>query len=181
MPNCNRHINKDYTTMLAMLVKLDEIAEAEALLKEWESSGNAFDFNVVNALLTGYRQMGLLDKAETLLDNFSKKGKIPPSSSWGIVAIGYAEKEDAVKAYELMKNALRVYAPESGWIPRSSIVEMILKYLGDEAELKDVESFIDMLKVVMPMNSDMIEALSRARAREEKAEETTKALSSTST
>jgi pentatricopeptide repeat protein len=41
MPNCNRHINKDYTTMLAMLVKLDEIAEAEALLKEWESSGNA--------------------------------------------------------------------------------------------------------------------------------------------
>jgi pentatricopeptide repeat protein len=167
MSNSNRHINKDYTTMLATLVKLDEIAEAEALLKEWESSGNTFDFNVVNVLLTGYRQKGLLDKAETLLDIFSKKGKIPPSSSWGIAAIGYAEKEDAVKAYELMKNALRVYAPESGWIPRSSIVEMILKYLGDEAELKDVESFIDMLKVVMPMNSDMIEALSRARARGE--------------
>jgi pentatricopeptide repeat protein len=178
MSNCNRHINKDYTTMLATLVKLDEIAEAEALLKEWESSGSAFDFNVPNVVLTGYRQKGLLDKAEMLLNSFSEKGKMAPSSSWAIVAIGYAEKEDAGKAYELTKNALRVYAPESGWIPRSSMIEMILKYLGDEADLKDVESFIDMLKVV-PMNSDMTEALSRARVRKQKkAEETTEALSS---
>jgi pentatricopeptide repeat protein len=178
MSNCNRHINKDYTTMLAMLVKLDEISEAEALLKEWESSGNAFDFNVPNVLLTGYRQKGLLDKAEMLLNSFSEKGKVPPSSSWAIVAIGYAEKEDAGKAYELTKNALRVYTPESGWIPRPSMIEMILKYLGDEADLKDVESFIDMLKVVAT-NSDTTEALSRAPAREEKkAEETTEALSS---
>ncbi|GJM91134.1 hypothetical protein PR202_ga07480 [Eleusine coracana subsp. coracana] len=36
MPNCKRHINHDYNAMLATLVKLDEIAEAEALLKEWE-------------------------------------------------------------------------------------------------------------------------------------------------
>jgi hypothetical protein len=148
------------------------------LLKEWESSGNAFDFNVPNVVLTGYRQKGLLDKAEMLLNSFSEKGKMAPSSSWAIVAIGYAEKEDAGKAYELTKNALRVYAPESGWIPRSSMIEMILKYLGDEADLKDVESFIDMLKVV-PMNSDMTEALSRARVRKQKkAEETTEALSS---
>uniref|UniRef100_A0A0A9DTS8 Pentatricopeptide repeat-containing protein n=1 Tax=Arundo donax TaxID=35708 RepID=A0A0A9DTS8_ARUDO len=180
MSNCNRHINKDYTTMLSMLVKLDEIAEAEALLKEWESSKNAFDFQVPNVLLTGYRQKGLLDKAETLLDDFSKKGKMPPSTSWAIVAIGYAEKGDAAKVYELMKNALCVYAPNSGWIPRPATIEMILKYLGDEAELKEVETFVDLLKVAVPMNSDMTEALARARSREEKkAEETTEAISST--
>ncbi|GJM91136.1 hypothetical protein PR202_ga07482 [Eleusine coracana subsp. coracana] len=181
MSNCKRHINNDYNTMLAALMKLDELAEAEALLKEWESSGNAFDFRVPNVLLTGYRQKGLLDKAEMLLDNFLKKGKQPPSSSWTIVAIGYADKGDAAKAYEMMKNALRVYNPDSGWVPRPSMIEMILKYLGDEVELKDVESFIDLLKVVVPMNSEMTEALSRARAREEKKaeEETTEALSST--
>ncbi|XP_062205063.1 pentatricopeptide repeat-containing protein At4g21705, mitochondrial-like [Phragmites australis] len=180
MSNCKRHINKDYTTMLSVLVKLDEIAEAEALLKEWESSGNAFDFHVPNVLLIGYRQKDLLDKAEMLLDDFLKKGKMPPSTSWAIVAIGYAEKGGAAKAYELMKNALCVYAPNSGWIPRPSMVEMILKYLGDEAELKELETFIDLLKVAVPMNSDMTEALSRARGREEKkGEETTEPLSST--
>ncbi|TVU32132.1 hypothetical protein EJB05_23851 [Eragrostis curvula] len=181
MSNCKRHINKDYTTMLATFMKLGEISEAEALLKEWESSGNAFDFQVPNVLLTGYRQKGMLDKAETLLDDFTKKGKKPPSTSWAIVAIGYAEKGDAAKAYELTKNALSVYIPNSGWNPKPSMIEMILKYIGDEVELKDAEIFVDLLKVAMPMNSDMTEALSRARAREEKkAEETTEALSSTS-
>uniref|UniRef100_A0ACD5TJE7 Uncharacterized protein n=1 Tax=Avena sativa TaxID=4498 RepID=A0ACD5TJE7_AVESA len=168
MSNCKRHINKDYTTMLAMLVKLDEIEEAEAILKEWESSDNAFDFHVPNVLLTGYRQKGMLDKAEALLDDFLKKRKAPPSTSWAIVAIGYAEKGDAVKAYELIKNALCVYAPNSGWIPRPAMIQMILKYLGEEGELKDVESFIHLLQAAMPINSDMTDALSRARLREEK-------------
>ncbi|KAF2923750.1 hypothetical protein DAI22_07g217300 [Oryza sativa Japonica Group] len=168
MSNCNRHINKDYTTMLAVLVKLNEIEEAEVLLKEWESSGNAFDFQVPNVLLTGYRQKDLLDKAEALLDDFLKKGKMPPSTSWAIVAAGYAEKGDAAKAYELTKNALCVYAPNTGWIPRPGMIEMILKYLGDEGDVEEVEIFVDLLKVAVPLNSDMTDALSRARMREEK-------------
>ncbi|KAG8099448.1 hypothetical protein GUJ93_ZPchr0013g37166 [Zizania palustris] len=167
MSNCRRHINKDYTTMLAVLLKLDEIGEAEDLLKEWESSGNAFDFQVPNVLLTGYRQKDLLDKAEMLLDDFLKKEKMPPSTSWAIVASGYAEKGDAAKAYELTKNALCVYAPNSGWIPRPRTIEMILKYLGDECDVKEVETFINLLKPAVPMNSDMTDALSRARMREE--------------
>lgn len=173
MSNCKRHINKDYTTMLAMLLKLDEIEEAEALLKEWESSENAFDFHVPNVLLTGYRQKDLLDKAEALLDDFLKKGKMPTSTSWAIVAIGYAEKGDVAKAYELTKNALCVYAPNSGWIPRPAMIEMILKYLGDECNLKDVETFVHLLQAAVPMNSDMTDALARARMREEKKVEDT--------
>ena len=167
MLNCKRHLNTDYTNMLAVLVKLDEIVEAEDLLKEWESSKNAFDFSVPNILLKGYCQKGLLDKGEALLDDFIK-GKMPHSTSWEIVASGYTEKGDVARAYELTKNALYMYAPNSGWIPEPSMIEMILKYLGDEGEVKDVEAFIDLLKVAVPMNSDMTEALSRARAREEK-------------
>ena len=176
MLNCKRHLNTDYTNMLAVLVKLDEITEAEDLLKEWESSKNELDFKVPNVLLTWYCRKGLLDKAEALLDGFLIKGKMPPSTSWEIVASGYMEKGDVARAYELTKNALYMYAPNSGWIPSPSMIEMILKYLGDEGEVKDVEAFIDLLKVIVPMNSDMTEALSKARAREEKkAEEATEA------
>jgi pentatricopeptide repeat protein len=174
MSNSKRYFNMDYINMLAVLVKLDEISEAEDLLKEWESSNNVLDFRVPNVMLTGYCQKGLLDKAEALLDSFLIKGKMPPSTSWAIVAIGYTEKGDVARAYELTKNALYMYAPNSGWIPEPSMIEMILKYLGDEREVKDVEAFIDLLKVAVPMNSDMTEALSRARAREKKkAEEAT--------
>jgi pentatricopeptide repeat protein len=174
MSNSKRYFNMDYINMLVVLVKLDEISEAEDLLKEWESSNNVLDFQVPNVMLTGYCQKGLLDKAEALLDSFLIKGKMPPSTSWAIVAIGYTEKGDVARAYELTKNALYMYAPNSGWIPEPSMIEMILKYLGDEREVKDVEAFIDLLKVAVPMNSDMTEALSRARAREEKkAEEAT--------
>jgi pentatricopeptide repeat protein len=176
MLNCKRHINKEYMNMLAVLVKLDEIAEAEDLLKEWESSNNALDFKVPNVLLKGYCQKGFLDKAEALLNGFLTKGKMPSSTSWAIVASGYTEKGDVARAYELTKNALSMCVPNSGWIPSPSMIEMILKYLGDEGEVKDVEAFIDLLKVVVPMNSDMTEALSRARSREEKkAEEATEA------
>jgi pentatricopeptide repeat protein len=167
MLNCKRYINKGYINMLAVLVKLDEITEAEDLLKEWESSKNAFDFSVPNILLKGYCQKGLLDKAEELLDGILTKGKKSSATSWAIVASGYTKKGDVARAYELTKNALSMCAPNSGWIPSPSMIEMILKYLGDEGEVKDVEAFIDLLKVV-PMNSDMTEVLSRARLREEK-------------
>ena len=116
----------------------------------------------------------MLDKAEALLDDFIK-GKMPHSTSWEIVASGYAEKGDVARAYELTKIALYRYAPNSGWIPSPSMIEMILKYLGDEGEVKDVEAFISLLKVAVPLNSDMTEALSRARSREQKAEEATEA------
>ncbi|EER90329.1 pentatricopeptide repeat-containing protein At4g21705, mitochondrial [Sorghum bicolor] len=177
MLKCKGCINKGYKYMLTVLVKLDEIAEAEDLLKKWESSKNEFDFKVPNILLKGYCQWGLLDKAEALLDGFLRKGKKPSATSWAIVASAYAEKGDVPRAYELTKRALSMCVPDSGWIPEPSMIEVILKYLGDEGEVKDVEAFIDLLKVVVPMNSDMTEALSRARSREEKkkAEETTEA------
>ncbi|XP_072957116.1 pentatricopeptide repeat-containing protein At4g21705, mitochondrial-like [Typha angustifolia] len=163
--NCKKFVNRDYTTMLGALVKLGELEEAEVLLKEWESSGNAFDFRVPNVLLIGYRQNGLLEKAEAMLDDFLKKGKTPPASSWGIVATGYAEKGEIKKAYEFMKNALCVFVPNSGWKPNVAIVESILQYIGDKVDLKDIETFIGLLKVAMPMDKYMYHTLIKAHIR----------------
>ncbi|XP_020093505.1 pentatricopeptide repeat-containing protein At4g21705, mitochondrial-like [Ananas comosus] len=163
--NCKKYINRDYTTMLGGLVKLGELEEAEALLKEWESSGNALDFRVPNVLLTGYRHKGLLEKAEALLDDFVKKGKTPPSSSWGIVATGYAEKGEIEKAHELMKNALCVYVPNTGWGPNAAIVKSILNHLSEQGDLKEVETFIGLLRIAVPMDREMYHTLIRARTR----------------
>ncbi|XP_038976180.1 pentatricopeptide repeat-containing protein At4g21705, mitochondrial [Phoenix dactylifera] len=165
--NCKKFINKDYTAMLGALVKLGELEEAEVLLKEWESSGNALDFRVPNILLIGYRQKGLLEKAEAMLDNFLNKGKTPPANSWGIVATGYAEKGKLDKAYEFMKNALCVYVPNAGWQPNPKVVKSILHYINNEGDngIKDVETFIGLLKIAMPMDQDMYHTLIKANVR----------------
>ena len=160
-----RFINRDYTTMLGSLVKLGELEEAEMLLKEWESSGNAFDFRVPNILIIGYRQKGLLEKAEAMLDNFVKKGRKPPSSSWGIVAVGYAENGEIEKAYEFMLNALCVYSPNGGWKPSSDVVKSILHYLGNEGGLEAVETFVGLLRNSVLINRDMYHTLIKANLR----------------
>ncbi|THU73489.1 hypothetical protein C4D60_Mb04t23380 [Musa balbisiana] len=166
--NCKKFINKDYTTMLGGLVKLGEVEEAEVLIKEWESSGNALDWRVPNVLLVGYKKMGLLEKAEAMLDDYLKKGKTPTASSWGIVATGYAEKDMMDKAYELMKNALCVYMSSAGWEPNPTIVKSILHYLGDNSQSKDVETFIQLLKFALPIDRDMYHTLIKTYIREGK-------------
>lgn len=160
-----RFINRDYTTMLGSLVKLGELEEAEVLLKEWETSGNAFDFRVPNIVLIGYRQKGLLEKAEAMLDDFLKKGRKPPSSSWGIVAVGFAETGEIEKAYEFMLNALRVYAPNSSWEPSWDVVKSILRYLGDEGGVEAAETFVGLLKNVRSTDRDMYHTLIKANLR----------------
>ncbi|KAH7653366.1 TPR-like protein [Dioscorea alata] len=158
-------INRDYTTMIGTMVKLGDLLEAEILLKEWETSGNACDFRVPNVLLIGYRNKGLLEKAEELLDDFLKKGKQPPASSWGIVAAGYATNGETSKAYECMKNALCMYAPNTGWEPKDHVIDDILHWLGYEGAPADVETFVNLLKIACPMNRTMYHTLIRANVR----------------
>ncbi|PKA51021.1 Pentatricopeptide repeat-containing protein [Apostasia shenzhenica] len=158
-------VNRDYTTMLQALVKLGEIEEAEELIKEWESSGNSFDFRVPNVLLVGYRKKGTMEKAEVMLDEFLSKGKAPPSSSWGIVATGFAEKGEMSKAYEFMTSALCVYKPSSGWEPNSNAIRSILHYIADEVDAKNVETFVDLLKNVVPLNGDIYHTLIKSYIR----------------
>ncbi|KAL0907585.1 hypothetical protein M5K25_022002 [Dendrobium thyrsiflorum] len=157
--NCKKIINRDYTTMLGALVKLGELEEAEQLLKDWESSCGAFDFRVPNVLLVAYRQRGLMEKAEEMIDDFLKKKKTPPSNSWGIVATGYAEKGELGKACEFMTNALCVYSPSCGWLPNPNVIRSILQYLGDEGEIKTVENFVGLLKNAVPVNRDLYHTL----------------------
>ncbi|MQL84182.1 hypothetical protein Taro_016666 [Colocasia esculenta] len=162
---CKKHINRDYTTMLRALVKLGELEEAATLLKEWESSGNSFDFRVPNVVLVGYRQKGLIDKAEAMLEEFVNKGKTPLPSSWGILARAFKEKGEMKKAFNCMEKALSSYVTNEGWVPNPTVVASILKWLGDEAGVEDTGNFVDLLKRIMPANRMMYHALIKANIR----------------
>ncbi|KAF8413892.1 hypothetical protein HHK36_001886 [Tetracentron sinense] len=162
---CKRSINRDYVTMLGSLVKLGELEEAEALLKEWESSGNSYDFRVPNTLLIGYSQKGLVEKAEAMLEDIIEKGKTPTPNSWGIVAAGYANKHNMEKAVECMKAALALHVGNEGWRPNPEVITSILSWLGDEGNLENVEAFVGLLKTVIPMDREMYHTLIKANIR----------------
>ncbi|KAK6932557.1 Pentatricopeptide repeat [Dillenia turbinata] len=151
---CKRQIIRDYLNVMESLVKLGTFEEAEKLLKEWESSGNQFDFRVPNVVLVGYLEKGLPEKAETLLNDLKEKGKVLTTNNWAMVAFGYLDKGEIEKAIECMKTAI-----SQGMPPKSKMRARILITLGEKGGIEDVESFVNSLKAVIPMNREMYHAL----------------------
>lgn len=162
---CKRRINRDYVTMLESLVRLGELAEAEEVLKEWESSGNFYDVRVPNVIVIGYAKKGLYEKAKALLDDLTEKGKATPPNSWGIVAAGYLDKGEVTKAFECMKTALSLRVENKGWKPNLRVVTGILSWLGDEGSADDVEAFVASLRTAIPINREMYHTLLKANIR----------------
>ncbi|XP_068646201.1 pentatricopeptide repeat-containing protein At4g21705, mitochondrial-like [Aristolochia californica] len=103
--SCKKIINKEYMTMLGLLVKLNELEKAESLLKDWETCGNDFDFRIPNILLSAYCQKGMLQKAESMLENYEKKERVPRSSSYLILAEAFEKNGETGKASEYRKKA----------------------------------------------------------------------------
>ncbi|KAL8145011.1 hypothetical protein AgCh_003288 [Apium graveolens] len=162
---CKKQVNRDYITMLGMLVKLGELEEGANVLMEWESSCRTFDFRVPNVLFIGLCSKGLTEKAETMLKKMISTGNIPIPNSWAIISFGYMVMENLEKAYECMKEALSVSQESPGWKPKSVLITSILHWLGENGDIADVEAFVSSLRSVIPVNREMYHALIKATIR----------------
>ncbi|KAI9198032.1 hypothetical protein LWI28_008881 [Acer negundo] len=160
---CKRYINRDYITMLESLVKLGELEEAEKVLKDWESSGNIYNFHVPNRLIIGYCKNGLYEKAEAMLEGLMKKGRVTAPNSWAIVAMGYHHKDQKEKAFKCMMVSVNIKG--KGWDPNPKVVTSILNWIGDEGSIQDVEAFVASLRKAMPVSREMYHALIKAYIR----------------
>ncbi|KAE8723031.1 Pentatricopeptide repeat-containing protein [Hibiscus syriacus] len=162
---CKRYLNKDFITMLQSLVRLDELEEAEKVLKEWESSGNCYDLRIPNIVIAGYIRRGLHEKAEAMLENLMEKGKTTTPNSWGILAASYLDKGQVKKAFECMKAALSLLGEDKGWKPNFRVVTGILDWVGDEGSVRDTEEFVELLRRTIPVDRKMYHALLKANIR----------------
>ncbi|GLU23018.1 hypothetical protein SLE2022_390520 [Rubroshorea leprosula] len=164
--DCKRHINRDFIIMLESLVKLGELEETEKVLKEWESSGNCYDFRIPNVVIIGYSQNGLHEKAEAMLEDLTNKGKATTPNGWGVVAAGYLDKGDLKKAFECMKAALSLCVENKGWKPNHRVISSILSWVGDEGSPEDLETFLAALGNVNILSKrEMYHALIKANIR----------------
>ncbi|KAL3522263.1 hypothetical protein ACH5RR_015097 [Cinchona calisaya] len=142
-------INKDYINMLKSVVRLDELEAAEALLKEWESSDNCYDFRVPNTIVGGYITKGLYEKAEGMLRDLMDKGKANTPESWGRLSAGYLHKDEMDKAVECMKVALRFREHCKGWKPDPFVLTSLLNVIREKGSMEDVDVFTECITNVI--------------------------------
>ena len=162
---CRRPSNIDYTTIIGSLVKLGELQEADRIFKEWESSGNLYDFRVPNALLIGYMHKGQVEKAEEMLESIISKGQTPIPNSWSILASGYLGMQNMEKAVGCMKRALKLGPQHQGWEPKPALISGILNWLGENGDVELVEEFVDLLGRVVRHDHEMYHTLLKAKIR----------------
>ncbi|XP_027364509.1 pentatricopeptide repeat-containing protein At4g21705, mitochondrial isoform X2 [Abrus precatorius] len=136
---CKRCINRDYMTMLESLVKLGEFDEAKKILKEWESSGNCYDFGIPSIVIIGYTEKGLPEKAEAMLEDLQKKEKVTTPNCWTAVAGGYLHKREMEKALRCFKTALTLYVENKGWKPNPKVAAALLSWIGENGSVEDAE------------------------------------------
>ncbi|KAK4399109.1 Pentatricopeptide repeat-containing protein, mitochondrial [Sesamum angolense] len=105
--------NKDglgYNHLISLHAHLETgMMFSEKVLKEWESSGNCYDFRVPSVLIVGHIEKGFCRKAEALLEHLMEMGKATTPNIWGRLATGYFDKGEMENAFESLKVALSLH------------------------------------------------------------------------
>ncbi|PWA97864.1 tetratricopeptide repeat (TPR)-like superfamily protein [Artemisia annua] len=159
---CKRQINRDYTTMVKSLVRIEEFEEAEKLLVEWKSSGNVYDFQVPLILIDGYLKNDLSDKAKDLLDNLVQEKKATTPDIWGLVADSFLKKGDVGKSLSCMESAFSLPIEYKDWKLDSNTVYKLLEGFGEKASSIEVEDFVYELRKFVKLDRGMYHTLMKA-------------------
>ncbi|KAJ4832040.1 hypothetical protein Tsubulata_017767 [Turnera subulata] len=138
-----RVYNRKYVGVIATLLKLDDLENAERVFEEWESRNLWYDIIVPNFLIGAYSRKGLLDKAEALINRAISNGGKPNSYTWYYLAMGYVQSNQTSKAVESMKKAMLVCDPS--WKSNDKILASCLDYFREEGDTSKLEDFFKSL------------------------------------
>ncbi|CAE5958685.1 unnamed protein product [Arabidopsis arenosa] len=87
--NIGQRDNNGYRTVIRSLLKVDDIFGAEEIYKVWESLSLEFDIRIPTMLASGYRERGMIEKAEKLINSKTIKDRkmnkpvTPLLEQWG--------------------------------------------------------------------------------------------------
>ncbi|KAK4439937.1 Pentatricopeptide repeat-containing protein, mitochondrial [Sesamum alatum] len=155
-------LNRDYKNMMESLVRLDELEAAEKVLKEWESSGNCYDFRVPSVLIVGYIEKGFCKRAESLLEHLMGMGKATTPNIWGRLATGYLEKSEMGKAFESLKVALSLHDSSKEIKLDDKVITELLWVVCKKGSPEDCEKVVSTLRSVIPLQRRTYHSLLKA-------------------
>lgn len=159
---CKRRLNKEYINMMEALVRLDEVDEAEEVLKEWEASKNCYDFRVPNVVIAGCIEKGLCEKAEVLLDQLTETGKVLTPNIWGRLAREYIAKGKIENGLESLQRALSLHDPSKELKLNDKVISGVLRLIGEKGSCDDAERVLNLLRAVVPLERQMYHTLLKA-------------------
>lgn len=87
--NIGQRDNNGYRSVIRSLLKVDDIFGAEEIYKVWESLSLEFDIRIPTMLASGYRERGMTEKAEKLINSKTIKDRkmnkpvTPLLEQWG--------------------------------------------------------------------------------------------------
>ncbi|KAF6135431.1 hypothetical protein GIB67_027305 [Kingdonia uniflora] len=141
--------NLAYHSMIAALVRLDDIGGAEQIYEEWLTVKPTFDPRIYNLLMGWYVRNGMLQKAEALLDQVFEGGGQANSISYEILAEGHIKVKQIPEALSCMKEALTAErAKDWHWKPNPSIVSDILLLCEQKTDRDSKDALMELLKQV---------------------------------
>ncbi|CAL5356917.1 unnamed protein product [Camellia sinensis] len=149
--------NKSYISMITSLLKFDDIAGAEKIFEEWESSELSYDFRVPNFLIGAYCRKGLVEKAEAFINRTKMRGGNPLPLTWYFLATGYVKDNQIAKAVEAMKVAVSTCEPRLK-VSKPTLAAC-LEYLKEKGDVEEVVEFLRLLLAKGVVSADIHEKL----------------------
>ncbi|GAV66793.1 PPR domain-containing protein [Cephalotus follicularis] len=131
----------NYMSILLCLVKLGDIAEAEMVFMEWETSCRKYDVRVSNILLGAYMRNGLVNKAESLHVHTLERGGQPNYKTWEILMEGWVRSQNMDKAINAMKKGFAMLK-HCDWRPSHDVVMAIAEYFEKQENLEEANRYI---------------------------------------
>ncbi|EAY79103.1 hypothetical protein OsI_34209 [Oryza sativa Indica Group] len=149
--------NSMYMCRIGVLLKMNDMVGAEKAYEEWESKHVYHDSRLINLLVDAYCKEGLMDKAEALVDQFIKKGRMPFANTCYKLAGGYFKVGQVSKAADLTKKALASASNE--WIPDLTNVLMSLNYFAEQKNVEAAEEMASLLQRLITPTRDIYHGL----------------------
>ncbi|KAL5648750.1 hypothetical protein ACJX0J_039559, partial [Zea mays] len=150
----------EYKCMLTSLLRFDDIAAAESIFSEWESTSGTRDSRIPNTILSYYIKNGMIKKAESFLDHIVEKGVKPSYSTWEAFVWGYlGDKTD--KVLECMKKALSCLEK---WEPNHELATAIFSQIEKTGDIEAAEKLLVIFRDAEYVTTEMYNSVLRTYA-----------------
>ncbi|KAL5724035.1 hypothetical protein ACHQM5_007349 [Ranunculus cassubicifolius] len=137
--------NLGYHSMIAALLRVDDIEGAEKIYEEWLPLRTSFDPRICNLLIGCYVKNDFLEKAEDFLDQALEVGGKANAYTFELLADGHIKKRHIPEALAYFKQATLA---EKGlnWRPNPSILSNFISLCEEESDLGSKKTFIELMK-----------------------------------
>ncbi|XP_050363996.1 pentatricopeptide repeat-containing protein At4g02820, mitochondrial [Argentina anserina] len=155
----------EYTCMIASLMKLKEIEEAEKIYTEWESVTGTHDPRVSNIILAAYINKDQMDVAETFCSRMVQNKVTPCYSTWELLTWGYLKQKHTKKMLEYFKKAV---GSVKKWDPHHKLIAEVFSRLNEESNVEEAEELLAFLRNAGHVSTETYNSLLRSYAQARK-------------